>query len=158
MGVPAIFTIPAAVCIFVASNISHQHLVAYGALILGEIFFFTNNVPITTVVISVIPCHLRARSSGIQIFMMHILGDVISPPIIGGIATKLAPSPDALKIAIQCCWMAILLSGAFWFCGGMCLPRLPVARSMCHVSTMMGDGVDSGDSDEDEDSSGSATE
>ena len=70
--------------------------------------------PITTVSISCINPELRAKSSGLMIFIQHILGDMISPPIIGIISD----TTGSLRTGLQITWIVVLLSGAFWWLGG----------------------------------------
>jgi hypothetical protein len=41
------------------------------------------------------------------------VGDVIAPPIVGGIST----STGSLRTGMQVTWLAILVSGVWWFCG-----------------------------------------
>jgi hypothetical protein len=64
---------------------------------------------------------LRARGTGAQIFVQHILGDVISPPIIGAISD----ATGSLAIAINVLPAFILLSAVFWAWAGWRLPELP---------------------------------
>lgn len=48
------------------------------------------------------PAPVRTRAFGIQIFLMHALGDAISPSIIGAISRALGdPIPDAQADAIS---------------------------------------------------------
>jgi hypothetical protein len=48
-----------------------------------QIMFWTCQAPISVVSLNVVPPHLRARSQGVLIFLQHVLGDIISPPMIG---------------------------------------------------------------------------
>jgi hypothetical protein len=82
-------------------------------ILITEIFIWTYLAPVTTISISCIPVRLRARSCGILILVMHVLGDIISPPIIGGISTK----TGSLRAGLQVTWIAVFVSGAWWFCG-----------------------------------------
>lgn len=64
---------------------------------------------------------LRARGTGAQIFIQHILGDVISPPIIGAVSD----ATGSLLLAHNILPAFILLSSLFWAWAGLTLPELP---------------------------------
>lgn len=111
--VPALFTLPAAVLLLLSINMPHgQAGFVASSLVLFEICFFTNVAPLNSISITAIPNHLRAKSSGLQILMTHVLGDVISPPIVGAIADA-----ASLRSGMQILWMAVGLAGLFWFLG-----------------------------------------
>lgn len=67
----------------------------------------------SAVSINVIPPRLRARSCGLLIFVQHVLGDIISPPLIGAISD----STGSLQLALQMTWIAVLISGLWWWVG-----------------------------------------
>lgn len=111
--VTSAFTIPAAVLFLVAINYTQNFGFMVFVLFLAEICVWTQLAPLSAVSINVIPPHLRARSMGILIFAQHVIGDIISPPIIGTLSDK----THSLQTALQCTWIAILVSGGWWFIG-----------------------------------------
>ena len=118
--VPAVFMLPSAILIAVAVN----HLETWClvvCLILGEMFFFCYQAPIAALSMSVIPVHSRARGSSLQILLGHVLGDVISPPIIGFISDSMD-----LKLGLQVTWVAVIMAGLLWFAGYCCLEKPPI--------------------------------
>mmetsp|Transcript_94293 Transcript_94293/g.177423 ORF Transcript_94293/g.177423 Transcript_94293/m.177423 type:complete len:481 (-) Transcript_94293:83-1525(-) len=122
--VPALFTIPGAVLAFGAVNLLFNSNVAFACIVTAELFFFTYGPPMQTISITVMPVHLRSRSSGIQIFLIHILGDIISPPIVGFVSDQ----TGSLQLAMQISWMAILVAGLIWFVGYQFLPPLHISN------------------------------
>mmetsp|Transcript_17697 Transcript_17697/g.32214 ORF Transcript_17697/g.32214 Transcript_17697/m.32214 type:complete len:463 (-) Transcript_17697:82-1470(-) len=119
--VPALFTIPAVVLACGAVNLLFNLYAAVFCMVIGEIFFFTYGPPMQTVSITVMPVHLRSRSSGLSIFLVHVLGDIISPPIVGFVSDY----TGSLQFAMQISWIALIVSGLIWFAGYQCLPPLP---------------------------------
>jgi len=111
--IPALFTIPATVFFMLAINVTSSYALMSFFIVVGEIFVWTQLAPISAISISVIPPHLRARSCGVLIFAQHIIGDIISPPIIGAISD----STGSLKTGLQCTWIAVIVSGMWWFIG-----------------------------------------
>jgi len=119
--VSAIFALPAA--LFGALSISsllEGTAALFIVILLSEIFLFTSTAPITTVSMNVIPVGLRSRSAALQILLVHILGDVISPPIVGTLSRHLG----SLRLAMQILPIISLFSFAWWFIGYWCLPKL----------------------------------
>jgi MFS family permease len=121
--VPALFCIPAALCNIWAVN-STNSTSAYLAIFLTQTFAWTQIGPLSTVSITSVKYRLRARSSGIQIMIQHFLGDVISPPIIGGISD----STGSLMTGLQTTWLALLVSGLCWGAGSILLLPISYAR------------------------------
>lgn len=117
--IPALFTLPGAACLFIVINITGNAIIPTIFATLGQLCIWTNLAPISALSITCIPPRLRARSCGIMIFMQHILGDMISPPIIGVISDK----TGSLKTALQITWIAVIVSGTFWFAGYYFLPQ-----------------------------------
>lgn len=111
--VPALFTLPATVFILLVINVTNSLGAAIIFLFLGNILVWTYTGPISAISISVIPPRLRARSAGLLIFFQHILGDIISPPIIGAISD----SSGSLQRGMQLTWIALGLSGTIYWCG-----------------------------------------
>jgi hypothetical protein len=77
---------------------------------------------------------LRVISSGVAIFCQHILGDIISPPIIGA----LSDSTGSLQTALQCTWIALFVSAAWWLAGWYFLEPLKVEEKATHDMTYRG--------------------
>jgi uncharacterized membrane protein YgcG len=111
--VPALFTLPATVFILLVVNVTNSLGAAIIFLFLGNILVWTYTGPISAISISVIPPRLRARSAGLLIFFQHILGDIISPPIIGAVSD----SSGSLQRGMQLTWIALGLSGVIYWCG-----------------------------------------
>ncbi len=53
------------------------------AIFLAEFFLFLNTGPLNAVLLGCVPAQIRATAMAVNIFFIHALGDVISPPIIG---------------------------------------------------------------------------
>jgi sugar phosphate permease len=121
MSISAMFTVPAAFFLLILINV-HSTAVAITFLMLAEICVWTCLAPITTVSISCIPAPLRAVSCGLTIFLQHILGDMISPPIIGAISD----STGSLQKGLQITWIMVAVSGASWAWGAFSLPNFDI--------------------------------
>eukprot|EP01035_Chromulina_nebulosa_P021410 gene21410-27735_t len=111
--IPALFQIPGSICLMLTINISGYFGLVCVILFIGEICIWAYLAPISAISISSIPPSLRARSCGVQILLQHILGDIISPPIIGAISDY----TGSLRNGLQVTWIGSLMSAVFWGCG-----------------------------------------
>ena len=99
---------------------------------------FFNTGPSNTVVANVTHPSLRATAFAVTIFCIHILGDVISPPIIGTITdhTKDAEHPAGnMTLAFSVVGIAIILSGILWMLGARHLERDTAAATRSATGT-----------------------
>ena len=99
--------IPSAV--FAALAIVVQTKLAVGACIfLAQFFLWFYNGPINTVIVNAVKSSMRARAFGLSTLAIHLLGDAISPPLIGQISDRVGDlRPGILLIPLT------MLVGAF---------------------------------------------
>ena len=91
------------------------------ALAICELAIFTSVAPINAAVMRTVPAHLRARAMAASIFAIHLLGDLISPPVIGGLSDALGDAhafcsgARGLQLGMYLLPAAIAVSGALWW-------------------------------------------
>jgi predicted MFS family arabinose efflux permease len=79
--------------------------ICLAAVFAAELFLFLNTSPLNTVLVNVIAPERRAMGFAVNIFVIHALGDAISPAIIGvlsdrwGLARALLITPLAVLVA-----------------------------------------------------------
>ena len=80
------------------------------AMFAAEFFLFINTGPMNTIVVNVTKAGTRAMAFAINIFMIHALGDAISPAIIGhlsdlyGLKSALFITPGMIVLAAALCF------------------------------------------------------
>ena len=79
-----------------------------------------------------------ARAGGLSIFILHILGDLISPPIIGYISDR----THSLQTGLQVTWIAVIVTGLYWFAGYYFLPALPLMNELTRDNTTQDEKAD----------------
>jgi len=79
------------------------------AIVIAEIFVFASTGPINSAIVNLVSPTERASAVALSIFMMHILGDVPSPPLIGYLSDR-----NGLASAFLIVPVAIFLSGVIW--------------------------------------------
>jgi MFS family permease len=81
------------------------------AIFLAETLLFLNTGPLNTVIVNVSPAKTRAMAFAINIFIIHALGDAVSPAIIGslsdafGLRKAMMITPVAIAIAAFFCFL-----------------------------------------------------
>ena len=79
------------------------------AFFFAEFLLFLSTGPINVVIVSVVPVAMRSTAMAVSIFVIHALGDAISPPIIGTLADI-----GGLAGAVLVVPVAIAVSGLVW--------------------------------------------
>lgn len=91
------------------------------ALVAGQLLLFASTGPINDVIVAVVPPAERATASAVSIFVIHALGDVPSPALVGALSDR-----TSLGSAILVVPVAIAVAGLLWSWGA--LRRPAVAR------------------------------
>jgi len=105
----------------VAWTLSTGHLgTAYALFFVGMFLLFVNTSPVNALTVSCLPASVRATGVGLNVLFIHLLGDAISPELVGRRADLLhqagSAGGDALARALALVLPAILLSGlALWW-------------------------------------------
>lgn len=107
IGAGAIFAIPAFMAFL------HLPLpLGWVAMFLAICGLFMHIGPSNTIIANVVTSETRANAFAINILIIHALGDVISPPLIGLVADQ-----SSLKTAFELTAIMILASAILWFLG-----------------------------------------
>jgi MFS transporter, Spinster family, sphingosine-1-phosphate transporter len=83
-------------------------------LFLAEFLLFLSTGPVNVAIVNAVPIGARALAMAVSIFVIHLLGDAISPPIIGFLADV-----SSLARAVLIVPIAVALSGALWIATAM---------------------------------------
>jgi hypothetical protein len=75
----------------------------------AEFLLFLSTGPVNVATVNVVPAGMRAMAMAMSIFAIHLLGDAISPPIIGFLADR-----NGLAEAVLIVPIAIAVSGVLW--------------------------------------------
>jgi MFS family permease len=78
-------------------------------LFIAEFLLFLSTGPVNVVIVNVVPVSMRAMAMALSIFTIHLLGDAISPPIIGWLADVRGLGQAVLVVPI-----AVAISGVLW--------------------------------------------
>lgn len=81
-------------------------------IFIAVFFLFFNTGPTNTILANVTHPAIRSSAFALNIFVLHALGDAISPPLIGFIADR-----SSLKMGFVVVSLAILVGGLLWIWG-----------------------------------------
>ncbi len=89
---------------------------AYAAFFLGMLLLFCNTSPVNALTVSCLPASIRATGVAVNVLLIHLLGDALSPEWVGhrsaGFAEAGMGRGDALSKALWIAVPAIAASGA----------------------------------------------
>ena len=101
-------TLIAAPCAFVSLTVAAPS-VYYPAIVVAELLLFMSTGPVNSAIANLVSPTERASAFALSMFMIHLLGDVPSPTLIGWMAEV-----SSLGSAVLIVPAAIVVSGAVW--------------------------------------------
>jgi MFS transporter, Spinster family, sphingosine-1-phosphate transporter len=87
-------------------------------LFLAQFFMWCYNGPVNAMLANSVASALRARAFAFSILMIHLLGDAVSPSIVGAASDRVG-----LVLAIKLVPLAMGLGAVIWLCGWRMLPE-----------------------------------
>lgn len=79
------------------------------AIVIAEVLIFMCTGPINSAIVNAVSPLERATAVGLSVFIMHFLGDIPSPPLIGALSDA-----SSLERAFLVVPVAVLLAGVIW--------------------------------------------
>ena len=104
-GVSMILAAPVALVAFTNTN----KTVYFTAIVIAEVLVFASTGPVNSAIVNLVAPSERATAVALSILIIHLLGDVPSPPLIGIISDATSLAKAFLIIPL-----AILISGVIW--------------------------------------------
>jgi MFS family permease len=102
----------------------------FPAFFVAEFFLFLNTGPINAAIVNSVAAPIRATAIGLNLFVIHLLGDAISPTIIGAISDR-----SSLRTGFSVTLVAMLFSAAVLFAGmRFAPPRANEGRALAGAS------------------------
>jgi len=109
-GISALLAAPAA---YVALT-SPQRSVYLPAIVVAEVLVFMSTGPVNSAIVNAVAPSERATAVGLSVFIMHLVGDVPSPPLIGWLSDRSSLEQGFLVVPV-----AFAIGGAIWVWGAM---------------------------------------
>ena len=112
-GVSTALAVPFAVLAFTLPDPTAR----WTAVFVAETLVFLCTGPANTVLVNCLPSTMRTMGFAVSILMMHVLGDAISPAVIGAVSDR-----SSLQSAVMLVPLFFALGGAVWVYGSRALP------------------------------------
>jgi MFS family permease len=78
-------------------------------IVIAEVLIFMSTGPVNSAIVNAVSPLERATAVGLSVFVMHFIGDIPSPPLIGAISDASSLATGILIVPV-----AILLAGIIW--------------------------------------------
>jgi MFS family permease len=112
--VSAVAMFPAAALCVVALYVAKTPAAIVVSITAAQVFLWMYNAPVNAMIVNAVDAGLRARAFGLSILAIHVLGDVLSPPLIGVISDA---TDGNLPLALILVPVFIVLGGGVWLLG-----------------------------------------
>ncbi|MEA2417324.1 MAG: transporter, Spinster family, sphingosine-phosphate transporter [Thermoanaerobaculia bacterium] len=108
LWVSGIATLIAAPAAFIAVSNPHRSIYL-PAIAIAEVFIFMCTGPVNSAIINAVKPGERATAVGLSVLVMHVVGDIPSPPLIGAVSDH-----SSLERAFMLVPLAIVIAGVIW--------------------------------------------
>jgi MFS transporter, Spinster family, sphingosine-1-phosphate transporter len=109
LWVSGIATLIAAPAAFIAVSNPHRSIYL-PAIAIAEVFIFMCTGPVNSAIINAVKPGERATAVGLSVLVMHVVGDIPSPPLIGAVSDHY----HSLERAFMLVPLAIVIAGVIW--------------------------------------------
>ncbi|MBI5905199.1 MAG: MFS transporter [Deltaproteobacteria bacterium] len=81
---------------------------AYAAFFIGMLLLFCNTSPVNTLAVSCVPASIRATGVAVNVFLIHLLGDALSPEWVGHRSARfIAEGAERGEALSKALWIAV---------------------------------------------------
>ncbi len=85
----------------------------YTGIVVAELLLFMSTGPVNSAIVNLVAPRERASAVALSVLMIHLLGDVVSPPLIGAISDR-----TSLGAAVMIVPVAITACAVLWWAAG----------------------------------------
>jgi hypothetical protein len=94
------------------------------SMVAGQLCLFISTGPINAAIANLATASERASALALSVFAIHVLGDVLSPPLIGALSDR-----TSLQTALKIAPVADVIGGAIWVWAACTRPRIELRAS-----------------------------
>jgi MFS family permease len=105
-------------------------------ILVAAFLLLLNTAPLNAALINSVGAHIRSTAIAINIFIIHLLGDVPSPTLMGWIADR-----RSLQVAFICPVIAMVVSSVILFYGMRFAPEVRVRKTPGALGAAREDGI-----------------
>jgi MFS family permease len=97
---------------------AQSHTLYIACMVAAQFLMFLSTGPINAATVNLVPAGDRATAIALEVFIIHLLGDVPSPPLIGAISDH-----SSLAQAVKIVPIAVVIGGCIWAWAALSQPR-----------------------------------
>jgi MFS family permease len=120
----AIATLVAAPFVWMALTTS-SHTVYLASMVWAQLCLFLSTGPINAAIINLVSATERATAIALGVFAIHLLGDALSPPLIGALSDQFS-----LAQAVKIVPIAVVIGGCIWIWAASAQARADAVAGM----------------------------
>jgi sugar phosphate permease len=94
-------------------------------MVTAQLLLFLSTGPINAVIVNLVSATERATAIALEVFAIHLLGDVISPPLIGVLSDHFS-----LEQAVKIVPIAVVIGGLIWIWAARAQAQAPAIPSV----------------------------
>lgn len=118
----AVATLAAAPLVWVALT-TPSHALYFESMIVAQLCLFLSTGPINAAIANLVTANERATAIALSVFAIHLLGDVISPPLIGAISDA-----STLEQGVKIVPLAVVVAGIIWIFAAATRPKVHLTQ------------------------------
>jgi MFS family permease len=119
-GIAMLLAVP-----FMVAAIYFTGSLMFPAMFVAVFFVLVGTGPTNAALVNSVSANIRSTALAVNVFVIHLLGDAFSPPLIGWISDR----TGSLQIAFWVAFAAAALSGAILLYGAKFAPRFQVQKA-----------------------------
>jgi MFS family permease len=108
MWLTAVATLASAPFVWVALS-TDSHGLYLVCMVIAQLLLFLSTGPVNAAIVNMVSPSARATAMALEVFAIHLLGDALSPPLIGVLSDHFS-----LALAVKVVPFAVLISGLIW--------------------------------------------
>jgi hypothetical protein len=93
-------------------------------MVSAQLCLFLSTGPINAAIVNMVAATERATAIALEVFVIHLLGDALSPPLIGALSDH-----SSLAQAVKIVPAAVLIGGCVWALAARAQSRVHSART-----------------------------
>ncbi len=118
----------AAPFVWVALTTRSPHLYL-ASMVTAQLCLFLSTGPINAAIANLVTATERASAIALSVFAIHLLGDVLSPPLIGALSDR-----TSLQAAVKIVPFAVVIGGGIWAWAACTKPRIELTQTAAHAA------------------------
>jgi MFS transporter, Spinster family, sphingosine-1-phosphate transporter len=119
----AIATLVAAPLVWMALTVT-SHSTYLACMVAAQLCLFLSTGPINAAIVNLVMANERASAIALGVFAIHLLGDALSPPLIGALSDAFSLAQGVTVVPV-----AVLVGGCVWVWAARTKQSVPAERS-----------------------------